>query len=280
LGIDRAEYTWEKKGAGWRFCGLTEEMCKAACIFMGTCAEVGISSNGCCYPALSHCLGNQRTNDKKFLFGPCQARPPPPPIAHAEWTSLPSLPSITIADAELHATFLSRCKDTCIDTPDCIGFVEADCDQDGCTNCEFKSAVRTDAYVIPATHTYLWLGAGSPFSRASRAKGSVIFDDEAKLDTSNDENDDPTGAADEEVAALGREPGSFGQAGRFTFTATEVAVGIAAAVFWGWIMGSVLQPACVRCCKGRFALRMRKVSRKPQSLSAMRASPAVVLHPD
>jgi len=39
-----------------------------ACIAMGSCAElIFTKGNGCCYPATSHCVGTERTNDDKYV---------------------------------------------------------------------------------------------------------------------------------------------------------------------------------------------------------------------
>jgi len=253
-----APYVWEKKGIGWRFCGLSEDECKAACSAMGPCAEVVISGNGCCYPAASECVGTERSNDKKLVATSCEAgpppssAPPPPDIPHAGWTSLSSFPSIAIGDAEQPTAFLARCKGTCLDTADCIGFVESGCDEAGCTLCELKSAASDSSYIVPAFHTYLWLGGSSPASSYTpSARGGVSVHDAS----SNEYG--ATRTADEEAAPLGlaTDAGSLGDAGQFTFTATEVAAGISTFVLSALLNCGVLALACIRCCRGRLGLR-------------------------
>jgi len=262
-GVDASTqgYVWEKKGIGWRFCGLSEDECKAACIAMGPCEEVVISGNGCCYVAASRCVGTERTKDKKLIATTCGAVPPPRPppplplVPHAVWTGHSSLPSIAIADAELHDAFLSRCKDTCLDTTDCIGFIEAGCNQDSCSLCEFKSATSANSFVVPDSHTYVWLDGSS---RASSVKGSVF--DEATLGTSYDEYDDSTtstvddyddnsvtSTADIEAPPLQPDAGSPDDASPFTFSAAEVVAGISAAVLSGIVIGGLLVATCSRC---------------------------------
>ena len=46
---------------GWRFCGLSLDECREACVGMGACAEVNVASNGCCFPARQRCVGSSRT---------------------------------------------------------------------------------------------------------------------------------------------------------------------------------------------------------------------------
>jgi len=260
LGIGASsDYVWEKKGAGWRFCGLSLEECKAACSAMGACAELIVSGNGCCYPATSRCVGIKRTNDLKLVTGTCQALPPPPPfsppppIPHYEWTSLSSLPSIAIADAEQPDAFLARCKGTCLDETSCVGFTESGCDEAGCALCEFKSA-STDSYVLPASHIYLWLGGTSrksSYTSSARA---------ANLHVSYDEYDDgATSVADGAASPLARPNDTFpSEAGQFTFSAKEIAAGISVAVLSGVLIGNLLALACIRCCRGRCGLRKRR----------------------
>jgi len=70
--------TWEKVSPGWRFCGVTLDQCKDACIQLGDCAEVNMASNECCYPAQTACEGSQRPNDDKYLAVGCSASAAPP----------------------------------------------------------------------------------------------------------------------------------------------------------------------------------------------------------
>jgi len=61
---------WKLGSHGWRFCGLTLAQCQAACSTMGDCAELMVTSNGCCLPAKSRCNGTDETDGEKFDFSP------------------------------------------------------------------------------------------------------------------------------------------------------------------------------------------------------------------
>lgn len=190
----------------------------------------------------------------------CSPPPPPPPIPvpHAEWTSLSSLPAIAIADDEEHAAFLNRCKDTCLGSADCIGFVEAGCDQAGCTLCEFRGAAGDLSYVVPAPQTYLWLGGASRASRTGEAGAASLdtypYDDGVALLWSDASSDD--------------EGQSSGEAGTLAFSPTEFAAVISATLLSGALLGGALALACSRC-KARLAARS----------SGHKAQPSVPLPP-
>ena len=57
-----------KANNGWVFCEMSLEDCQAACIAMGDCAELSVTSNSCCFPATSVCEGGRRVNDDKYYF--------------------------------------------------------------------------------------------------------------------------------------------------------------------------------------------------------------------
>jgi len=192
----------------------------------------------------------------------CSPPPPPPPTAvpHAEWTSLSSLPSIAIADGEQQAAFLNRCKDTCLGSADCVGFVEAGCDQAGCTLCEFRSAAASVSYVVPAPQTYLWLGGTSRASKTGAANA-------ASLDTYP--YDDGAATPWPDAATSSSEEGKpCEDAGQLAFSPTEFAAVIGATLLSGALIGATLALACSRC-RARLAARG----------SAHKAKPSVPLPP-
>ena len=78
---------------GWRFCQMSLDECKDACIRMGGCAELDVARNGCCFPARSTCDGSKRTNDDKYVLDACAISSPPlPPASTGDTqTLLPNL---------------------------------------------------------------------------------------------------------------------------------------------------------------------------------------------
>jgi len=174
--------------------------------------------------------------------------------------SLSSLPSIAIADGEQQAAFLNRCKDTCLGSADCVGFVEAGCDQAGCTLCEFRSAAASVSYVVPAPQTYLWLGGTSRASKTGAANA-------ASLDTYP--YDDGAATPWPDAAASSSEEGKpCEDAGQLAFSPTEFAAVIGATLLSGALIGATLALACSRC-RARLAARG----------SAHKAKPSVPLPP-
>lgn len=64
---------WRSDGRnGWRFCKMTLDQCRLACVSMGGCAELvwtgGDGVSGCCFPATERCNGKARTKDTKYLY--------------------------------------------------------------------------------------------------------------------------------------------------------------------------------------------------------------------
>merc|ERR1712203_1040230 len=56
-----------KANNGWLYCGMSLEECQSACCEMG-CAELSVTSNNCCFPAMSVCEGSRRVNDDKWYL--------------------------------------------------------------------------------------------------------------------------------------------------------------------------------------------------------------------
>ena len=78
---DLGHGVWQlTSGQGWRFKSLTLDECKEACISLGDCAELVVSSNGFCYPAQSGCDGDQMTGAAKYWLGICPQPPASPPV--------------------------------------------------------------------------------------------------------------------------------------------------------------------------------------------------------
>ena len=73
-----------RKGHGWRWCKITVDDCKAACVGAGDCAEIYYSQSGCCFPSKAHCVGGQRPGGQgassgKYVLQAALALSPPPP---------------------------------------------------------------------------------------------------------------------------------------------------------------------------------------------------------
>ena len=51
--------TWKKDDRpyyGWRWCGVTVDQCKSACIAAGDCSGIHYTPNRCCFPLRSSCV--------------------------------------------------------------------------------------------------------------------------------------------------------------------------------------------------------------------------------
>jgi len=58
--------------------------CKDACAQLGGCREVNMANNNCCWPAKSHCDGDDRPNDDKYVVTDgCELVPPSLPPSPA-----------------------------------------------------------------------------------------------------------------------------------------------------------------------------------------------------
>merc|ERR1712039_402032 len=75
-----------KANNGWLYCGMSPEECQSACCEMG-CAELSVTNNNCCFPAMSVCEGSSRQNDDKWYFIPAPSTTPVAPMP-------PTLPAV------------------------------------------------------------------------------------------------------------------------------------------------------------------------------------------
>lgn len=119
-----------RQGHGWRWCSITVDECKRACLRLGECKEIYYTEARCCFPSKAHCTGDSRPGGSggplagKYVFSPePQSQPPPPSpppppesaepepasaAGEAPSTSLPTL-VLLVATFVLVAMLTRRC---------------------------------------------------------------------------------------------------------------------------------------------------------------------------